>query len=847
MKNFIRTIKAIGTALVLTAMTSQVFVSCESYDDSALQEAIKDLQTRVLALEKQVAENVSALQSMVSLGSISGCDFNSETGKVSIKLLDGKTLSFDMNVTGKPLVTVVEKDGSYWWGICTNGGTTLLEINGKNVPVSVTPALKISADNEWMISADGGKTWVKTGIFQNTDSDDDGVSFFKNIAIDGDFLLITLADGKEIKVAIVGDAQFSASETSLWFTRAGEEKDVVLTMKNVKAYTITEKPEGWKAQINEEMLVITSPSDMAVAETSGTVKILSVFTNGAQPEILAINVQYDPELTMTADAYGTVKVNVSEHVGEGYAGYLIKAWKESDYTADAAAAWLNSEGYTATPSTQTAEFAVSALADNYQDGTAYVIFAAPYIPVRLITSGEASYEAEDLLTVTYTPSGTNVTVSDITYDSAHVSAELSDFGQYYGGICTTEDWNNFVRENFLELLSYGTMSPLTAASYEGTAAAFPDGVNEITMTPSTEYTLWLIPAVESGKYTENDFVTKTFTTTGISADATIAAPAYKVTEVTYGGFTAEVTPASGAYKTYAAILPAASLPATDEELVNMLIKAHNTSEGSAGITVSTNSYDSDTEVYILAVSMSRNGGYGTITKEKVALKKLEYSSAVGITECTATNGVGDVTLTLTFKGEPSTITYSVASYTYYTDEVLQEMMAMSQFGDVQDKAISTLTNGNQIYLSGLEIGTEYTFYAIVKDAEGKPSYLFTQKFTPAISVDYILSTDENYTYGMPEISGKWSGNTTYKLSINKPENCTKYWITVCDAEYLAGDVWIDTDKLISETLYGSEAHTDSISEQTYTYLNSASRVYMAWLDDKGNYHAIYEYNIQNDR
>ena len=228
----------LAAAVTITALSCSAFVSCESYDDSQIQEAIKDLQNRVAALEKKVEANISALQQMVSLGSIASCEYDAETGKATIRLVDGKTITIDQTVKGVSLMTVIEKNGKYYWGICKNGETTLLEVNGKPVPVEVTPSAKLSDKGEWMLSADGGNTWVSTGIFHNGE-EDETVEFFKDLAIDGDYLILTLADGKTIKVEIVGEAQFSVSETSLWFTRKDQEIMIPLTMNNVKAYTIT--------------------------------------------------------------------------------------------------------------------------------------------------------------------------------------------------------------------------------------------------------------------------------------------------------------------------------------------------------------------------------------------------------------------------------------------------------------------------------------------------------------------------------------------------------------------------------------------------------------------------------
>ena len=90
----------IFAAVMLACMGT---VSCATFDDTEIQEAIKDLNDRVTALETAVSENVAAIQSMVSLGSVQSFSFNEETGKVEITLTDGKKLSFDMrqeSITG---------------------------------------------------------------------------------------------------------------------------------------------------------------------------------------------------------------------------------------------------------------------------------------------------------------------------------------------------------------------------------------------------------------------------------------------------------------------------------------------------------------------------------------------------------------------------------------------------------------------------------------------------------------------------------------------------------------------------------------------------------------------------
>jgi hypothetical protein len=48
-------------------------------------------------------------------------------------------------------------------------------------------------------------------------------------------------------------------------------------------------------------------------------------------------------------------------------------------------------------------------------------------------------------------------------------------------------------------------------------------------------------------------------------------------------------------------------------------------------------------------------------------------------------------------------------------------------------------------------------------------------------------------------------------------------------------------------LSGETVHTEPNETITYTGINSFTRIYMAWLDDKGRYHAIYEFNPNTNK
>ena len=303
--------------ILALAAVCAVLPSCTKetpFDDSEIWEAIDALKTRIAAVEKSVADNVAAIQSMVSVGSIASWEYDAETGKGTITLVDGKKISIDHSVKGYSLVTVEkDADGNYYWAICKDGVTSPLEIDGKKVPVTVTPALKISEKNEWMISVDGGKTWVNTGVKYQGDAQQGGgsseVVFFQDVKMESDYLVITLADGTAVKVAVVGEATFTAAAETLWFSRANMEKSVAVEMVNVKAYTITEKPEGWKVTMDDNYLYVTSPADFTVSPKTGTVKVLAIYENGS-PEILSLSVSYEAMVKLSY-VNGAVSVTLS--------------------------------------------------------------------------------------------------------------------------------------------------------------------------------------------------------------------------------------------------------------------------------------------------------------------------------------------------------------------------------------------------------------------------------------------------------------------------------------------------------------------------------------------------------
>lgn len=826
-------------------------VAC--YDDSEIwekfedvEEGMSELAARIDSLENKMADNIAAIQSMVSVSSIESWSFNVETGKGQITLIDGSVITIDQNIKGYSIITIEkDSDGKYYWAICRDGVNIPLTVDNKRVPVSVTPSLKISSDNEWLISVDGGKTWINTGIaYSYEDGSEEGgssdVVVFENAETEGGYLVLTLVGGTKIRVAIVGEAVFKAVADTLWFPRCGMEKWTIVEMENVKSFTITEKPEGWKAYFDESYLYVVSPDNFVQYPDCGTVKVFALFDNGALPEILYLEVAHEPVLSLSR-ANGVVNVTPSEHTSEDFNGYVLAGWRADEYSPETAVMWFNDNYETLNSCSGEATYALSDIVDGYDQNATYVIAAVPYLPLTQISSGKIKYEISDIQTVEVRSVINDWQMFDVGFDYAYLSAALP-VPEYYGGISEYEIWLAKGKTDVLELINESSMIPVDVIHYEGPVQAFPDGENALILLPDTEYVVWYVPVSELGVYTETDFVEHTFKTITVAPDHSISAPSCSITDISSSGFSAKITPASSYYKTFGAILLSTAIPESEEELISLLIKMNTFSNNAESVTVSKNSFSPDDEVYLVAVSMKEDGGYGKIYKQKVDLQPLVFTDQLGVSVVSHdTDEIGNTTINLEFIGSPVTLTYLVDSYFYYSESDIQKFMALGQMGNAVRVNVESL--GGELTLTGLSMGVNYTFYAIVTDANDNHSYLSSPyEFTPVMSIDYILSDDDEYEYGMPQISGTLSSRT-YTMNVEMPDECARYWLFCGDPEYLSGDVYSNSDKLVNMELElsGETMHEDSVT-MTYKNVYSFTRIYMVWQDINQKYHAIYEFN-----
>ncbi len=461
-------------AAVMAVCAASFVTSCDKYDDGPLKEEIVALKDRVTKLEKDLGEQVKALQALSALQE--AADILIGTNKTNIEAnaaklnellaaLNGfkgestltleqiqKTLTdlanADTDLAGAlaelgagivdysyneatGIATVVLSNGQSLQVVVRDntvdavgkkaddgkyywavGGKFLEDAEGNKIPVSVTPKVKLDPEtNKVRISADGGLTWVETDIV-------DEPAFFKAVDKDEDYVYFTLADGSEIKLARSNSAISITIPVMKMFVDYGQTKTVDIVMNNVEKFVIV-KPEGWRASIKSGKLTVTAPAQ-GVGEEEGQIQIFAVGSDGrsaiyevkvvAGPAPIAIEVNSETDLFSITPKSATTK-------------YLFGVDVMDESTTIESIFKSHSTGFEAAD-VMTGNQVDKKFAEEFAVGTKYVVWA-----IMLDENGNVGDQTyADMFYQTY-QKNLRITVSDITSLDANVKIETA--GDYY--------------------------------------------------------------------------------------------------------------------------------------------------------------------------------------------------------------------------------------------------------------------------------------------------------------------------------------------------------------------------------------------------------------------------------
>lgn len=326
MKNFCR-----NFLNLFIAATSLVAVSCSTIDLSGINSQLEQLEKRVKALEEKVGVIntdlnslqlvVSAIQSHLYISSVT------QSGNSTV-IVFSNGVSTTISSQEAPLIGIKEVDGIYYW---TLNGDFILDKDGNKLPVSGEAKAPVMGVKE----VDGVLYWTVNGEFM---LDENGnkvpasysapsteCPIFSSVTVSAGSVSFVLADGTEFTIPLAQSAELVLTPTTVYF-KAGEQKSVKITTKNITGVTITEKPEGWRAQIKDQNLVVTAPEE-GKGDEDGYVVVLA--TSGSQTFIgkVYVSMQHQSPSTynFTADVTGVdkAKITVSMDGQDFYAGIML--------------------------------------------------------------------------------------------------------------------------------------------------------------------------------------------------------------------------------------------------------------------------------------------------------------------------------------------------------------------------------------------------------------------------------------------------------------------------------------------------------------------------------------------
>ena len=324
---------------------------------------IDKLDNRVTALEdavKKTNKDISALQAIVDAlqKNVYVTDVITTSEGYTIQFSDGTSavISNGQDGVNAPVISVrQDTDGFYYWTldgewlivdgkkVRANGKDGVDGTNGINGKDAITPQVRINEDTkEWEISTDGGLTWIPTGVIaEGKDGEDGSVivggdsegSLFESVDTSSkEYVIITLADGTELKLARYnGSAPMFVIKNAPQLAQVEYGKTEVFEVEaeNIAEYIIN-TPQGWKADYENNALTITAPTkDMCHFDKEGKIAI-TVISEAGMTSIVKLNVmagEWIQEMELRTLTFEDADAKFSPYE-LSYCGASISTWSD---------------------------------------------------------------------------------------------------------------------------------------------------------------------------------------------------------------------------------------------------------------------------------------------------------------------------------------------------------------------------------------------------------------------------------------------------------------------------------------------------------------------------------------
>lgn len=286
------------TKHIILGALAAFFAAAACSDNSEISERLDNLETRVKALENVIDglnNNVEALQAIAE-----GNTINSVTeagGIYTILLANGDKIVLNQGSIGMGKAPLMSLDADGFWMVDyqDGAGSQYIEVGGSKVrgigSDGVTPKFSVDASGYWTVDYSDGRG--ATRILDNSGNPVKAVadnvtedSYFANVEVTGDNLILTLKNGQKYNVPIVNGFLFkiNVDEGDQVF-KWGESKSFGVEAKGVADATVI-APPMWNASLSSlGILTVTAPKEEAftkatIADSRKDVSVVAFSANG---------------------------------------------------------------------------------------------------------------------------------------------------------------------------------------------------------------------------------------------------------------------------------------------------------------------------------------------------------------------------------------------------------------------------------------------------------------------------------------------------------------------------------------------------------------------------------------
>lgn len=816
------TMKKILCALLVFG---SVAFSCAKYDDTEIKDAIAELEKKVEALQK-LDKEVDALQSMVK-GIVSIVSYKEEDGRTSVVLSNGAVLDFTSGINHIPVVTIIKIDHVSVWAYYLDGDIVPFKTDGQYVPVSGhMPEMRVGQNGFIELSVDKGKTWIETQVEMPA-------SIFSGLEVEDDSVVLTLADGyTQVRVPLLKESelQFVSFSGKQFFT-AGQTKTIPVGMIGIESYTVTEKPEGWKATLSDGQLKVTAPAE-GTGEQSGYIKMLGI---GKEPKIAQVYVTIAKApvlLSVSSDMTVSITPNPQTCF---YGACLLE-----EFDAKAIAAELSGvynpmmSRYPFASSAMT--FPLSNMLQSVEEGQTYVVWVLP-------ATGGACTEL-DIIYEAVSSIGVISEVTDVTFENARISVNVKGTANYYlvpditvGDLMTdlagsyAASYNKYYHDSMFR----GSLTDLVEAPLAG-----------------AEYSFLVLP-VKFGKPLKDDAYEFKVKLNGLTPGGN-AAISLEQTGAEYKNLSLKVS-ATGAYKYYLAVVSEADYTANgyaDDQTLLTYLSSLKGSVYNGEYTYKAQNLESGSKYYALAVAIDQQGNLGAPSRLSVSTKAVEYTDAVvtiGQIQSSQTSAV----IPLTSNGDIVTYRYMFIAgngsnywyYTYVDDDAAAENALI--FGTAEYVDVDAAAAAAGIAFEDLAFGVNYIFRVVGYDKNGKVTHLAKADVAPTVGA--VVKYGDQWLASAPTVKASIIG-TMLELDIKFPGEITQAKVTMISSEQYGAN-FPTTARLKTDFVLGHDyTFTIGGSVKEYTpegwYISAdIPYILVAWEDAEG-WHEPLVYDIDTD-